>query len=174
MVTDRRKDVSHDFDRYDRAAPRSAECLTAKGFGLGEILGFLAGRSPGKKWGMAMNEDPNAALKNYDRFIQRVAVTGIVWGLSSKTQEWATSPSNEFEDTEVILFWSERGEAMAHAKEEWAGYVPTEIGFDDFIDAWLQGMDEDDVLAGPNWDTDMAGLEIEATDLADRLLMERE
>ncbi len=122
---------------------------------------------------MTQDHDPSSE-RSYDRFIQRVADTRIIWGLYSESEGWANSPSDEFEDTDVILFWSDRDAAAVHCTEEWSGHVPTEIEFDDFIDAWLQGMDADDVLAGPNWDADFEGLEVSAKDLADRLLMERE
>lgn len=121
-----------------------------------------------------MPQDQPAASGNYDRFVKRVAQTGTIWGLCSKSSEWAHSPSNEFEETDVILFWSDRAEAAQHQKEEWSGHKPVEIEFDDFIDAWLQGMDHDGVLAGPNWDTTLNGLEISPKDLADRLLTEKE
>ena len=74
----------------------------------------------------------------------------------------------------MLLFWSDRASAAVHQKEEWAEHVPTEIEFDDFIDAWLQGMDQDGTMAGPNWDADFNGLEVDAKDLADRLLAENE
>lgn len=121
-----------------------------------------------------MPEDQTAALKNYDRFVKRVAESGTIWGLRSDSTGWAHSPSNEFEETDVILFWSDRAEAETHQTQEWSGHTPAFIEFDDFIDAWLQGMDQDGVLAGPNWDANLDGLEVTAKDLADRLLMEKE
>lgn len=122
---------------------------------------------------MTQDHDPSSE-RSYDRFVQRVAETRIIWGLHSDAQGWANSPSSEEDDTDVILFWSDRDEAAAHCTEEWSAHVPVEIEFDDFIDAWLQGMDADGVLAGPNWDADFEGLEVTAKDLADRLLMEKE
>ena len=122
-----------------------------------------------------MTQDSNPSdEQSYERFVQRVAKTGLVWGLYSESEGWANSPSNEFEETDVLLFWSDRAEAAAHQTEEWSGHSPAEIEFNDFIDAWLQGMDADGVLAGPNWNTDFEGMEVSAKDLADRLLMERE
>jgi len=121
-----------------------------------------------------MSEDQSNVLESYDHFIQRVAKTGIIWGLHSEVDGWANSPSDDFEDTDVILFWSDRALAEKLRTEEWAGHVPQEIEFDDFIDAWLQGMDADGVMAGPNWTADFEGIEVTAKDLADRLLMERE
>lgn len=120
---------------------------------------------------MTSQHDPSSE-RNYDRFIKQVTATRIIWGLHSQTQGWANSPSSGEDETDVLLFWSDQEEAASHCTEEWSAHVPTEIEFDDFIDAWLQGMDTDGVLAGPNWDADFEGLEVTAKDLADRLLME--
>ena len=119
-----------------------------------------------------MPQDKQNPQELYDQFIQRAAESKHVWGLHSDSEGWAHSASNEYEDTDVILFWSDREKAAIHQKEEWANHIPTEIEFDDFIDAWLQGMDADGTLAGPNWDENFSGLEVEAKDLADRLLTE--
>lgn len=122
-----------------------------------------------------MTQDPSPSdNQKFERFVKRVAETGIIWGLYSESDGWANSPSDDFEDTDVILFWSDRDAADAHRTEEWSEHIPVEIEFDDFIDAWLQGMDDDGVMAGPNWGADLTGLEIAPKDLADRLLMERE
>lgn len=121
-----------------------------------------------------MSEDESSLLESYDHFIQRVAKTGIIWGLHSEADGWANSPSDDFEETDVILFWSDRALAEKLRTEEWAGHVAQQIEFDDFIDAWLQGMDADGVMAGPDWTADLAGIEVTAKDLADRLLMERD
>ena len=121
-----------------------------------------------------MLQDRAAALENYDRFVKRAVESGLVWGLRSESLGWAHCPSNEREGTDVILFWSDRAYATRHQKEEWSDHIPIEIEFDDFIDAWLQGMNKDGVMAGPNWDAHLCGLEITARDLADRLLTEKE
>lgn len=121
---------------------------------------------------MSQESDPN--LENYERFIERVAETGAVWGLVSDFSGWAHCESDEDEAVEVILFWSDRADAEQHRKEEWADHVPTKIDFDEFIEAWLKGMSEDGVLAGPNWDADFNGVEVEAQELANRLLAEIE
>lgn len=119
-------------------------------------------------------QDRATTSENYERFVKRIVESGLVWGLRSESSGWAHCPSNEHEDIDVILFWSDRAYAARHRKEEWADHIPTEIAFDDFVDAWLKGMNEDGVLAGPNWDANLCGLEVKARELADRLLAESE
>jgi hypothetical protein len=107
-------------------------------------------------------------------FAQRVAESGVVWGLYSEELGWANSESRRDPKTDVILFWSDRALAAAHQQEEWARHVPTEIELDEFIDGWLQGMDQDGVLAGPDWDVALNGREFTARQIADQLLAEKD
>lgn len=56
--------------------------------------------------------------------------------------------------------------------DEWAHYQPAEIDLDRFIDLWLRGMHQDGVLAGVNFNADLAGLEVEPVRLAQALKAE--
>jgi len=108
---------------------------------------------------------------NYDLFISRIQETGQVWGLKAK-DGWAVCPSLEFEQTDVFPFWSEEADAKIHCADDWAIYTPSVISLEDFVENWLPGMHEDEVMAGPNWDADMSGLEVEPADIAERLAAE--
>lgn len=101
---------------------------------------------------------------NADRFVASVKSTRVVWGLRS-TEGWANCPSNH-RDTDVLLFWSERAYAARHAREEWQAHEATSISLDSFIDDWLRGMSEDDLLVGVNFNADLAGLELTPQEVA--------
>ena len=105
---------------------------------------------------------------NYDRFVRRVKRSGVVWGLKSD-EGWAVCPSNEY-DCDVYLFWSDEAYARRHCISKWAGYKPTQIPLNEFIDTWLKGMDEAGELAGTNFNADLAGLEVEPIQLAEDLI----
>ena len=105
---------------------------------------------------------------NYDLFIARIQMTGLVWGLKNK-DGWAVCPSLEFEKTDVFPFWSEEADARAQCTEDWSVYTPGKITLEEFLENWLPGMHEDEVMVGPNWTTDMSGLEVEPADIAERL-----
>jgi uncharacterized protein DUF2750 len=83
---------------------------------------------------------------------------------------WAVCASTEFEDTDVMPFWSDRAYAARAAINEWAAYEPASIPLDEFIDSWLKGMHENGSLVGTNWDRENCGMEIAAADLAQELL----
>lgn len=104
---------------------------------------------------------------NYDRFVSRVSSGGIVWGLKHR-KGWAVCPSNEYE-CELYLFWSDEAYARQHCVDEWSDYVPTPINLDAFLNNWLPGMERDELLVGVQFNADMAGLEVEPSQLAEDL-----
>jgi hypothetical protein len=113
-------------------------------------------------------EDKAASDEDLKNFVERVLEAGEVWGLQSPAG-WAICESNEYEETAVLVFWSDKELAAAHAVDEWEFYAPSSIALDEFIENWLPGMHEDEALVGPDWDSDLDGIEVEPLDLARRL-----
>lgn len=111
-----------------------------------------------------MQDDANFKT-SYRRFIDRAQAAGEVWGLQSDSG-WAYCESDEYEDTEVLVFWSDRAAAQRLAVGEWSDHKAVAIQLEDFIENWLPGMDEDGALAGLDWDTELSGIEVEPGDLA--------
>lgn len=102
--------------------------------------------------------------RRYENFIRRVSESKLVWGLKSE-DGWCVCESNEYEDTEVMLFWSDEAYARQCAVEEWSHYKPTSIPLEEFMDSWLYGMNQDGLLVGVNWNAKLIGLEVESYDL---------
>lgn len=98
-------------------------------------------------------------------FISTIVETNKVWGLT-KDETWATSSSAEFEDTEVILFWSTEEGAKACAEDDWQEYKPESITLVEFLENWCVGMYGDALLVGPNWNADLTGIESEPLEIA--------
>jgi hypothetical protein len=107
--------------------------------------------------------------QNYQRFVEGVLASGKVWALKSG-DEWVFCDSAEYHETDVIPFWSDRADAQAQCCDEWQGYTVEAIELGRFVEDWLTGMAEDGFLAGPNWNGQMEGLEVEPGDLAEQLL----
>ncbi len=105
---------------------------------------------------------------NYQRFIENILESGQVWGLQSD-EGWVVVDSTEFEDSEVMPFWSEEANAKAHCVGEWANFRPVAMDLDEFVEEWLAGMAEDGILVGPNWNDDLDGLEVEPDELSQQL-----
>jgi hypothetical protein len=120
-----------------------------------------------------MHQEFDPADEKHRQFIDQATESGIVWALRSD-EGYATSPSNDYDEAEVIPFWSTPEAAKELATDEWAVYVPTEIPMTDLLENWLVGMQQEDLLVGTNWDAELAGTELEplelALELADKLL----
>lgn len=101
---------------------------------------------------------------NYQRFVENIQESGRVWSLKS-ADGWVVVDSAEFEDSEVMPFWSEEAYARALCSGEWAHFQPEAITFEEFVEDWLAGMDEDGMLVGPNWNAELDGLEIEPIEI---------
>ena len=74
-----------------------------------------------------------------------------------------------FSDTDVLLLWGTEDAAKAQCKDEWQDYTPVEIGLDEFLDEWVEDLNEDDALVGLNWNDDQVCVEIEPVGLAKAL-----
>ena len=77
---------------------------------------------------------------------------------------WAICPSNEYE-CDLYVVWSDEAYAKQHCKDEWASYSPVEIPLESFLEDWLPGMDEDGYLVGVQFNSELAGLEVEPSKL---------
>ena len=124
----------------------------------------MAGQSPDHITS-ALTDDEEA---NYDLFIEQIQKTGQVWGLKAE-DGWAVCPSLEFEKTDVFPFWSNEADAKSHCTEDWEIYTPASLTLEDFVVNWLPGMHEDEVMVGPNWNSELSGVEVEPADVAERL-----
>ncbi len=88
-----------------------------------------------------------------------------VWGLKGE-EGWAICPSIEFEETDVLPFFSSEKLAQVLCNGEWASYKPETIPLESFLEDWLPGMHEDNAMVGVNWNSDMEGPELEPSDIA--------
>lgn len=117
----------------------------------------------------------NADLEmRYQRFLEQVSISRQVWLLVGPDLRGAWAESNHYqrEDGEPIpvhLVYSAAAYARQHATGDWAALEAVSLGLDDFIDGPLQGMHEQGDLVGPDFNADLAGVEVEPADLAHAL-----
>ncbi|MFT2009911.1 DUF2750 domain-containing protein [Pontibacter sp. 13R65] len=107
-----------------------------------------------------MTHDAASNETRYNQFIEEVVATGTVWGLS-KDDAWATSSSADYEDEDVILFWSDEDSAKACAEDDWATYQTESVTLMDFLENWCVGMYGDELILGTNWTPDLSGKEVD-------------
>ena len=118
-----------------------------------------------------MLHDQATIRDNHERFLRRVVESETVWGLDTGCG-FAWCESNEADDREVIVFWSDRAYAERAQKTEFTDCSVKSISLFDYLFRWLPGMANDEVFAGTNWTADLAGLEIEPEDLQEQILNE--
>lgn len=105
---------------------------------------------------------------NYALFIEEIKFNGELWSLESD-EGWVVVDSQEFADAEVMPFWSDKEDALAHCIDEWADYQVGLVNIEDFVQDWLPELDKDGVLIGPNWTVNLEGLELEAVQVAEAI-----
>lgn len=102
---------------------------------------------------------------NLELFVAETKENNLVWGLRNE-EGWLSCDSTEFENSEVMPFWSAKEDAEAHNVEEWSDFKVLEIPLDIFVEDWLLTLSEDGVLVGTNWNAQLEGREMEPSDLA--------
>ncbi len=95
-------------------------------------------------------------------FISQSKETEAVWALANKDGEWLSIDSSEFENSEVMPFWSDQADAQFHCQEDWAEFSACKISLEEFIEDWLVDLANDSILIGLNWNKELEGSEVEA------------
>lgn len=118
-----------------------------------------------------MLPESNHPESQYKAFIKNVVANDEVWGLEGD-EGLALSSSSENEEQDVIPFWSEKALAEALVADDWAGFKPSPMNLVDFLENWLSGMHNDELLVGTDWDDSLQGKEVEPLMLAMDLVNE--
>ncbi len=113
-------------------------------------------------------QDSQTTETNHRRFIERIVDNELVFFLRN-SDGLANAESNEYEDTIVLPFWSDRAYATRAAKAFAESFEVSELSLFDFLYRWLPGMSEDRALAGTNWDGDLIGKEVDPFDLREEI-----
>ena len=101
-------------------------------------------------------------------FAAKIISNAEVWSLKAE-QGWALCSSIEFQETEVLPFFSSKEDATSLCSDDWIAYQPESIPLESFLEDWLPGMHEDHAMVGLNWNANLEGLEVEPADLAEAI-----
>jgi len=99
-------------------------------------------------------------------FVEKVRLSEQVWALGGDDGGFVVCESNQFAETDVLLLWESEDAAKAQCKEEWQEFTPVEINLDEFLDEWVEDLNEDSALVGLKWNDDQVCVEIEPVGLA--------
>ncbi len=95
-------------------------------------------------------------------FIGEVKPNQVVWALQDKeSEDWVVLDSINFEETDVMPVWSSAELAQAHCCDEWKNYEATEITVSDWLEFWMEDLNEDGVIIGINWPSEGDCMEVE-------------
>lgn len=108
--------------------------------------------------------DSATVESNFQRFIDKVIEKESVFYLANEDGV-ANSVSNEDEETVILMFWSDRAYATRAKQCFDEHFDEVEMDLFDFLYRWLPGMSGDGVLAGPNWNGELVGREIDPFEL---------
>ena len=115
-----------------------------------------------------MIRDSATCQSNHDRFVSRVIASEEVWYLSGENGT-AVCESNDFEDCDVIMFFSDKAYAKRAKDQSFNEFEVQSMSLFDFLFRWLVGMAEDGVAAGTNWTGDLVGFEFDPQDLKEEI-----
>lgn len=118
---------------------------------------------------------PQPEDEEYNRFIRSIIGSQTLYTLVSDEGDIAECPSTEYEEDDgepvpVFCVWHDRAQAEACKVEEWADYQLETLPLDFFLHEWLVSMDQDAVLLGVDFDSELYGLEIEPVEVLADLL----
>ena len=118
---------------------------------------------------------PQPEDEEYNRFIRSIIGSQTLYTLVSDEGDIAECPSTEYEEDDgepvpVFCVWHDHAQAEACKVEEWADYQLEALPLDFFLHEWLVSMDQDAVLLGVDFDSELYGLEIEPVEVLADLL----
>jgi len=98
-------------------------------------------------------------------FFQAVKSTQTIWALQDKSgEDWVVCDSVNFEDADTMPIWSSKEAAEKHCTEEWADYQAAGISVADFLEFWIEDLNEDSVMLGLDWESEGQCAELEIAD----------
>ncbi|XPF94215.1 DUF2750 domain-containing protein [Colwellia sp. RE-S-Sl-9] len=103
-------------------------------------------------------------------FMTDVKVSQTLWALKEpESENYVVLDSVNFENTEVMPLWSSAELAQNHCFEEWEDYQPTEISVAEWMEFWIEDLNEDNIIIGLNWPEEGDCVEVELAEFTQLL-----
>jgi hypothetical protein len=103
-------------------------------------------------------------------FINETKQSQTLWALQDQASEdWVVLDSINFEETDVMPLWSNEALAQVHCIDEWKNYTPTAISVAQWLEFWVEDLNEDGVIIGINWQEEGDCEELELADFTQAL-----
>ena len=93
------------------------------------------------------------------------------WDCYTVSDEEGIPTSTNMDGDTSMPFWSlkSRAEKIIESIPAYSGFLPYEIGLDEFINKWLKGIENDGLFVGVNW----SGKRATGYDMKPREVLER-
>ncbi|KFZ36702.1 hypothetical protein HR45_14680 [Shewanella mangrovi] len=103
-------------------------------------------------------------------FLKNIEETQTLWALQDESGEgWVVCDSTMYEDTDVMPLWSTEEMAAKQCNDEWQDFTPTPISVEEFLEYWVEDLNEDGVTIGIDWQGDENCEELEPVEFAKTL-----
>jgi len=87
-----------------------------------------------------------------NNFITEVKMSQTLWALKEPvSDDWVVLDSIHFEKTDVMPLWSSEEKANAHCVDEWSGYQPAAISIAEWMEFWIEDLNDDGIIIGVDW-----------------------
>ncbi len=104
-------------------------------------------------------------------FIKTVEPSQAFWALQDpKSEEWLIVDSINFEQTDVMPLWSTKEQAQSHCNGEWSEYSVAEITLSDWLEYWVEDLNQDNIIIGVNWHDEQDCEELELAEFTQALI----
>lgn len=105
-----------------------------------------------------------------NEFITQVKPNQTFYALQDpNSQEWLIVDSINFEQTDVMPLWSTQAQANAHCEGEWSSYQVAPISLSDWLEYWIEDLNQDNIIIGVNWDEEQDCVEVELAEFSHAL-----
>ena len=109
-----------------------------------------------------------SALKRYKYFINKAADKSYIWSLYN--DGWALAGDKEGRN--IIPFWPTKEYASICATKEWSNYIPEAIEIHDFLDSYLNELEENKIFPAIFYTPQDVGMVVSHQDLKKDLKQE--
>lgn len=103
-------------------------------------------------------------------FMTEVKASQTLWVLQEpESENYVVLDSVNFENTDVMPLWSTAELAKKHCVDEWENYQPSEISMAEWMEFWIEDLNEDGIIIGLNWPEDGNCVEVELAEFTQLL-----
>jgi len=104
-------------------------------------------------------------------FISTVEPSQTFYALQDPaSEEWLIVDSINYQETDVMPLWSTQALAEIHCSGEWSSYAVAAITLSDWLEFWVEDLNQDNIIVGVNWHEEQDCLEVDLAEYTQALI----